>query len=213
MARTYTKSKRAEQEAETRQRIVEATVDLHAEIGPARTTISMVAERAGVQRHTVYAHFPDDRSLVHGLLGLTRWHAIPCPSPEEWSGVNDPGVRLERALTALYAWYARNARLMASVLRDAEIDALTREVTELRAGACDAGHQGVRCPPGSAAKGEAALTLAMSFHTWRTLVVDARARSVRRCRPDGPRGYRNDGPRQAEGAALRRPLSELGCGR
>lgn len=171
MARTYTKLKRAEQEAETRQRIVEATVDLHAELGPVRTTISMVAERAGVQRHTVYAHFPDDRSLVMACSA----HAMardPLPVPEEWSGVNDPGVRLERALTALYAWYARNARLMASVLRDAEIDALTREATELRAGpAMRAIRESVST--GLGANGDAALTLAMSFHTWRTLVVDA----------------------------------------
>ena len=63
MARTYTLKRRAEQQAETRQRIVEAAVDLHGTVGPALTTFSMVAERAGVQRHTLYAHFPDERSL------------------------------------------------------------------------------------------------------------------------------------------------------
>jgi AcrR family transcriptional regulator len=60
MARSYTLGRRAEKQAETRQRIVEAAVDLHGSVGPARTTISMIAERAGVQRHTLYAHFPDE---------------------------------------------------------------------------------------------------------------------------------------------------------
>jgi AcrR family transcriptional regulator len=63
MTRTYTLKRRAEKQAETRQRIVEATVDLHSTVGPAATTLSMIAERAGVQRHTLYAHFPDERSL------------------------------------------------------------------------------------------------------------------------------------------------------
>jgi AcrR family transcriptional regulator len=71
MARTYTLKRRAEQQAETRQRIVEAAVDLHS-VGPAFTTISMIAERAGVQRHTVYAHFPDERSLYLACSGLTQ---------------------------------------------------------------------------------------------------------------------------------------------
>ena len=62
MTRTYTLKRRAEQQAETRRRIVEAAVDLHGSIGPALTTVTMVADRAGVQRHTFYAHFPDERA-------------------------------------------------------------------------------------------------------------------------------------------------------
>jgi AcrR family transcriptional regulator len=70
VTRTYTLKRRAEQQAETRQRIVEAAVELHSSIGPAATTVSMVAERAGVQRHTYYAHFPDERSLAMACSGL-----------------------------------------------------------------------------------------------------------------------------------------------
>ncbi len=70
MTRTYTLKRRAEQQAETRRRIVEAAVELHGSIGPALTTVSMVAERAGVQRHTFYAHFPDERSLHLACSGL-----------------------------------------------------------------------------------------------------------------------------------------------
>ena len=76
MARTYKLQRRAEQQAKTRQKIVEAAVDSHASIGPALTTISMVAERAGVQRHTLYAHFPDERSLFLPAR-VWRWSATP----------------------------------------------------------------------------------------------------------------------------------------
>src|SRR5262245_44190010 len=70
MTRTYTMKRRAEQQGETRRRIVEAAVDLHGSVGPAATTFSMIAERAGVQRHTLYAHFPDERSLLMACSGL-----------------------------------------------------------------------------------------------------------------------------------------------
>jgi AcrR family transcriptional regulator len=171
MTRTYTKTKRAEQQSETHQRIVEATVQLHTEVGPLRTTISMIAERAGVQRHTVYAHFPDDRSLQMACSGHVMSND-PLPSPQDWQGVNDPSVKLRKALGALYQWYARNAQLMANVVRDAEVLPITREVTELRAGpAIQAISDSVS--GGLGAKGKAALVLAMSFHTWRTLIEEA----------------------------------------
>ena len=81
MARTYTLTRRAEQQAETRRRIVEAAVELHGSVGPALTSISMVAERAGVQRHTLYAHFPDERSLQLACSGLFAERA-PLPDAE-----------------------------------------------------------------------------------------------------------------------------------
>ena len=75
MTRTYTLKRRAEQQMETRRRIVEAAVDLHSSVGPALTSISMVAERAGVQRHTLYAHFPDEKSLFLACSGLAMERA------------------------------------------------------------------------------------------------------------------------------------------
>src|SRR5215471_7398245 len=80
--RTYTLKRRAERQAETRQRIVEAAVDLHASVGPALTTVSMVADRAGVQRHTLYAHFPDERSLYLACSGLSLERS-PLPNAHE----------------------------------------------------------------------------------------------------------------------------------
>src|ERR671919_2710297 len=84
--RKYEKKRRAEQEAETRQRIVEAMVALHREVGPARTTISAIAERAGVERLTVYRHFPDERSLFEACTG--HWRAShPPPDPGPWTQI------------------------------------------------------------------------------------------------------------------------------
>lgn len=171
MARNYTKSKRAEHEAGTRQRIVEAALALHGEIGPAQTTVSMIAERAGVQRHTVYAHLPDERSILMACSGL---HAErePVPTPAAWETVNDPTVRLNKALTALYGWFARNEAITAAVLRDAEHHALLREVSALRFGTAF-GAIAASVSAGLGAKGKAALALALSFHTWRTLTREA----------------------------------------
>jgi AcrR family transcriptional regulator len=170
MARTYTLKRRAEQQAETRQRIVEAAVELHGSIGPAQTTVSMVAERAGVQRHTLYAHFPDERSLHLACSGLF-FERDPLPDAEPWRAIADPAERLRVGLRAIYDWYERNAELTACVLRDAQHHALTREVTEARVGPAMAAYRQVFGAKLNA-KQRALLGLALSFFTWRTLAHD-----------------------------------------
>src|SRR5919109_854978 len=115
MARTYTLRRRAEAQTDTRRRIVEAAVELHGTLGPGRTTVSMVAERAGVQRHTYYAHFPDERSLAMACSGLAM-ERDPVPDAAPWRAIADPVARLRVGLTALYAWHARNAQLNACVM-------------------------------------------------------------------------------------------------
>ena len=97
MTRTYTLGRRAEQQAETRQRIVEAAVALHGSVGPALTTFSMVAERAGVQRHTLYAHFPDERSLNLACSGLV-YERDPPPDAAPWRAIADRHDRLRVGL-------------------------------------------------------------------------------------------------------------------
>lgn len=167
MTRIYTLKRRAEQQAQTRQRIVEAAVELHGSIGPAQTTVSMVAERAGVQRHTFYAHFPDERSLLLACSGLVA-ERDPLPDAKRWRAIEDPGERLRTGLRAIYDWYERNADLAACVLRDAEHHALVREITELRIGRSIAAcHEvlGAKLNTGQ----RALLRLALSFFTWRTL--------------------------------------------
>lgn len=171
MTRTYTLKKRAEQQAETRQRIVEAAVDLHRTIGPGQTTISMVSERAGVQRHTFYAHFSDERSLLLACSGLVAERDAP-PDAEPWRAIGDRGERLRAGLAAIYMWYARNPDLLASVLRDAETHPLVREVIELRQGAQFEAYRNV-LGAGLDGTQRALLRVALSFFTWRTLAQES----------------------------------------
>lgn len=171
MTRTYTLKRRAEQQADTRRRIVEATVDLHGNIGPAATTFSMIAERAGVQRHTLYAHFPDERSLYLACSGLAM-ERDPLPAADPWRAIKDPRERLRTGLLAVYGWYGRNAALAGCVLRDAEHHTLTREIVGIRFRPHMAAYQevlGVKL----GAKQRAMLRLALSFFTWRSLVRES----------------------------------------
>ena len=170
MARTYTLRRRADQQADTRRRIVEAAVDLHGTVGPAKTTISMLAEKAGVQRHTVYAHFPDERSLLMACSGHV-FERDPLPDAGPWRGTNDRRARLRIGLGSVYDWYARNAGLLACVMRDAEVHPMTREIGALRFGPPFAEYEDV-LSTGLSGGQRAMLQLALSFFTWRTLVGD-----------------------------------------
>lgn len=129
--RQYRLGKRAEAQGATRQRIVEAAVDLHSRIGPARTTVAGIAEQAGVQRNTFYAHFPDERSLLDACSGLTL-ERDPPPDPDIWRAIAPGPERVRPALEQLYGWYRRNAQLAGSVLRDAEVHEATRETVEAK---------------------------------------------------------------------------------
>jgi AcrR family transcriptional regulator len=171
MARTYTLKRRAESQAETRLRIVEAAVKLHGTVGPAHTSISMVAEEAGVQRHTLYAHFPDERSLLMACSGLAA-ERDPMPDAAPWRSIADRGERLRVGLLAIYTWYERNAGLLACVMRDIEHHALVKEVSTLRYGPYFAAYHevlGAKLP----AKQRAMLQLALSFFTWRSLARES----------------------------------------
>lgn len=132
--RTLTLRARADRMEETRRRIVQAAYELHASIGPSRTTISAIAARAGVQRLTVYHHFPDEVALARACtsFGLA---ADPVPDPSQWSAIADPEARLRFALSQVYAYFRRNETLWANVLRDAqlmpvEIASQVRELTQ-----------------------------------------------------------------------------------
>ena len=107
--RKYELKKRADAMAGTRQRITEAAMELHGTIGPARTTVKAVAERAGVQRHTVYRHFPTEDALF--IACSSHWAASnPRPDPEAWAAIGDPRERLVTALDALYRGEIASAR-------------------------------------------------------------------------------------------------------
>lgn len=142
-----------------------------ASIGPSRTTISAIAERAGVQRHTVYHHFPDIESLyeactAHGM------RVTGIPQATDWAAMEDPQARLGRGLSELYAYYRANERMLATILGDAaaaealaEPDLFDRHVAHLLATLTD----GWRCSDDSRPILDAVIAHAMGFETWRSL--------------------------------------------
>lgn len=172
MARKYELKRRAQRQEETRQRIIDAAVELHSSLGPARTSISAIAERAGVQRLTVYRHFPDERSLFRACSGQFA-RQNPPPDPATWRAIVDPEERLRRALPEIYAYYERTEPMMVNVLRDLtavpviaeimaeEIEQLTRMRDILARG------WGARGPRRTLLL--AALGHALDFQTWRSL--------------------------------------------
>jgi len=120
MSRQYRKRRRAELEEETRRRITEAAVRLHGSIGPARTTMSAVAREAGVQRSTLYRHFPTEVELFGACSA--HWASLnPPPDPTAWKQIRDPGERLHAALDELYTWYRRAEPMLVNVSRDAPL--------------------------------------------------------------------------------------------
>ncbi len=168
MPRTYTLKRRAERQADTKRRIVEAAIELHSTLGPARTPLSMVAERAGVQRHTLYAHFPDERSLLLACSGLAA-ERDPLPDADPWRAIADRRERLRVGLRAVYDWYGRNAERAACVLRDAEHHALTKEISQMRFGPYMRAYREV-LGAGLGPEQRAVLGLMLGFHAWRALV-------------------------------------------
>ena len=173
MTRKYELKQRADAQAETRQRIVEAAYALHASVGPARTTITAIAERAGVQRLTVYRHFPDERSLFQACTGHSA-AANPRPDPTGWADVDDPEQRLRAALADVYAYYRRTEILTANVRRDLpdlpvlqEVAAPAAQYWELVRAVLDRGWN-VRGRRRKLLR--AAVRHAVEFETWRSLV-------------------------------------------
>ena len=129
MTRKYDMKRRAKRQEETRRRIVEATVEMHESVGMARTTISAIAEKAGVQRLTVYRHFPDERALFTACRG--HWLAAnPPPDPASWSQVLDPEERLRKALAEVYAYHRRTEPMIANLVRDAQVMPLVLEIAQ-----------------------------------------------------------------------------------
>ena len=112
--------KRQEDVDQTRRRIVEAAVELHGTVGPVNTSVAGVAALAGVQRSTVYRHFPDEQALFGACT--SHWFARhPWPRAEEWQTESDPAERLERGLRELYTYYDENRQMLSNAFRDVEV--------------------------------------------------------------------------------------------
>jgi len=171
--RKYEMKKRAERQRETRGKIVEATVELHRTQGPANTTISEIAKRAGVNRLTVYNHFPDVTDLLRACSrSWTERH--PAPDPTPWTRIGDPQERLQTALRELYGFYARTEPMRANVLRDAETmpklaALLEGSVVPYLGAVRDLLAEGWEVDDEGRKRLLATIKLAIDFHTWRSL--------------------------------------------
>src|SRR5580765_2145237 len=127
--RGYIQRIRGEQVAETHARIVEAIMRLHEEIGPRNTTVSAIADRAGVERLTVYRHFKDEAAMFaacsHRYMELN-----PPPNPSEWANELDPVQRTRRGLEALFSFFNRTSPMFQKVYRDSGESAALDKVLE-----------------------------------------------------------------------------------
>jgi AcrR family transcriptional regulator len=142
-------------------------------VGPARTTVSAIAEKAGVQRHTYYAHFPELKDLYQACTAhyLER---NPLPDPSRWVEIPGPEERLRRALSEVYAYYGRTEAMLSNVLRDMPLDPVLQANNVLLFRHWEAMRDTIA--DAFEASGErheallAAIALALDFQTWRTLV-------------------------------------------
>ena len=169
MTRTYQKKKRAEREAETRRRIVEATMALHTSVGAARTTISAIADKAGVQRHTVYSHFPEEDTLFAACTN--HWALLhPFPPSEPWEAASDPLQRLALALRDVWAWYAEVESDLELFARDATLVPAVHAEMNRYAERLNALADRLAETLGGSSVVRAAVGHALAFETWRSLV-------------------------------------------
>lgn len=171
--RPYRMKARAELQERTRQRITESAVELHRTLGPSRTSLSAVAQHAGVRRSTLYRHFPDEAALFVACSG--HWMAQhPLPDLNVWAAVSDPADRLRRALTEMYAYYAETEPMLANLLRDLDMVEAVRQQFVLFLDYMEAARETLmiaRPERGRARRiARAALGHALAFTTWRSLV-------------------------------------------
>jgi AcrR family transcriptional regulator len=173
--RPYRMKRRAELEELTRRRITESAVELHGTLGPARTSISALAEHAGVRRSTVYRHFPDEDALFTACTA--HWRAAhPTPDIARWSAIDDPDERLGSALGDLYAYYRRTRGMLDNLIRDEATMPVVREhfagYRDYLAAAREALMSGRRARGAVRERERAAIGHALAFTTWRSLAIE-----------------------------------------
>jgi AcrR family transcriptional regulator len=178
--RKYELKKRAEEMARTHARITEAAIALHGTVGPSRTTMSAVAERAGVERRTLYRHFPTEADLF-AACSTHYFAANPWPDVGSWRGTHDPHQRLDRALDELYAYYERTEPMLSNVLRDAGLVDTAREAVAPLNEFLNEAAEVLAVGRGARGRGRqlllGALRHALAFSTWRSLSTNGIGRS------------------------------------
>lgn len=170
--RTYRMRLRADAQDATRLRITESAVELHQTLGPSLTTMAAVAEHAGVQRSTLYRHFPDEAALFASCSA--HWYAShPPPDVDRWSEIADQHERLVVSLTELYTWYRETGSMFDHLIRDQTlVPAVGQRFAAFHA-RLDAAHHVLLAGRGLRgrrhARVSALIRLALTFESWRTL--------------------------------------------
>jgi AcrR family transcriptional regulator len=172
--RRYTLKARADQVADTSARIVQAIMELHEEVGPRNTTVSAIADRAGVERLTVYRHFKDEASMFaacsHRYMELN-----PPPDPTSWADEPEPARRVRRGLEEVYAFFGRTSPMFEKIYRDVGehsalanimdgFDGHLRKLADALASAWPGGKEAVRR--------QVILRHAAKFATWQSLQTE-----------------------------------------
>ena len=173
--RKYKQNTRAEKAQETRQKIVAAAVKLHEELGPANTSIKAIAETAGVQRLTVYRHFPDDVRLFEACS--SHWFGLnPPPVVADVDDPIDPLSQTEKTLLAFYRYYRKTERMWFVTLHDVEELEALRGPMELAEGYFDSIRDELlnTWKPKAAIKKQLSMTLrhCLRFSTWRSFKTE-----------------------------------------
>jgi AcrR family transcriptional regulator len=173
MPRPYVKRTRAEREAATRRRIIDATIELHQALGGPATTITAIAARAQVSRVTVYRHFPDERALLAACTGTYLQEHRP-PDPGAWANVPEVQTRLRLALGELYPFYRQNQGLLARADQEIPSNPVLGDVLsgylEAVAAMCEVLAAGWQAEDILLLR--AAIGHAVAFATWRSLAID-----------------------------------------
>ncbi len=170
--RPYRKKRRAELEEATRRRITESAVELHGTLGPSRTSLSAVAEHAGVRRSTLYRHFPDEAALFAACSAHWRT-SNPQPALGQWVAINDPDERMRVALEELYAYYRRTEPMLDNLVRDADTMPTVKRTFGAFGDYIKTAHEtlmaGRRVRGAARRRVLAATGHALAFTTWRSL--------------------------------------------
>lgn len=177
--RPYRKRRRAELEALTRERIVKSAVALHGSVGPSRSSLSAIADHAGVPRSTLYRHFADEGAVFDACSA--HWaQRNPLPDPASWAAICDPDERLTLALTEMYAFYGRNAQMLENLARDATTMPVVAQhfagFAEYLAAAAEVLMSGRVARGRARGQLRAVIGHALAFSTWRSLTVEQELR-------------------------------------
>ena len=194
MKRPYRLKLRAESQNRTRQKIVEAAIDLHQTKGLAATSMSDIAERAKVGKVTVYRHFPDEAALAGACSGQ-YFQRHPFPDPDAWRCIQDASERLQLGLRNTYAYHRATEPMMSRVLAEARDLPVMAPYHAHWQHAVDVLVSAWQTSASSEARLKAAVALALSFDTWRLLVrsqrltddqaIDLMIRLTCDCQPNG----------------------------